>query len=959
MKINNLIDFYFIFISIKLIFAEEFIDIQKLFSKEIYFVILDTGLYLYDLNNLNCALIYEFKDEYQNTKNNIILKEFHYKYKTYIICLVNEYLFIFNENTYTFLNYKIQEISQFKSYYYDIIPYKIENNYIGFIVVINKDVSNLFFHFYNFSLTEGINTQFEIPFTEMNIQNKKIRCQIDSNFKFFICFYYSIINDENCLYSTMFYIDNMNLKKGNTSLIDKSVNKINQIKIATSFDDNFFICYSNASNPICFINDDLYNFKEIGCKNGEKWSPEYRVLFFNETNDFMLISRGDLTITLYNNLNNTLLKCKKTKIFGSQKQMYSIIYNNGYKKVNYTNFQDNNKCQNISVFENIKYSEYITEAKNLFVTSESNEELITNINEFIKNKINLNYIDENKELTIQKDDETIITFTSTNIQKIKEESNSNASTINLGKCEDILKYVYNISKESNLYILKIDKEQKGKNYPSVEYEVFYPINNDKIDILNLSYCESTNIEISFPIEINDTLDKYNPKSSYYNDICKKASSKYNTDITLNDRRNEFIKNNMSLCEENCELNNYDYYNKRAKCSCNVKTTLYLNNDKFDTKNLMKNFIDIKTITNIGIVKCYKIVFNKKNIKNNYGLFFFFFMFILYFICINVFYCKSLKNLIEEIIKIIEMKNKENHINKNNIKNNKSKIIYSYNNKNIIKRSKNKKKDKKLMKFDSIYKKLDKDSDLTMIKNNIKNKNINKKDNNILEYTDSELNSLAFGEALIKDKRSYCQYYWSLLKKKQSILFSFYPNKDYNSQIIKIFLFFFFYASDMTINALFFTDDTMHKIYIDSGSFNFIYQIPQIIYSFLISNIINFIIEFFSLSEDTIISIKTKNLNLKQRNKIISYMKTKFCIFFIITFILLLIFSFYISCFCCIYENTQMHLIKDSLLSFGVSLLYPVFTNLITGIFRIAALNDKKGGSLCMYKLSQVIEFLNL
>ena len=247
----------------------------------------------------------------------------------------------------------------------------------------------------------------------------------------------------------------------------------------------------------------------------------------------------------------------------------------------------------------------------------------------------------------------------------------------------------------------------------------------------------------------------------------------------------------------------------------------------------------------------------------------------------------------------------------------------------------------------------------MIKNNIKNKNINKKDNNILEYTDSELNSLAYGEALIKDKRSYCQYYWSLLKKKQSILFSFYPNKDYNSQVIKSFLFFFFYSSDMTINALFFTDDTMHKIYIDSGSFNFIYQIPQIIYSFLISNIINFIIEFFSLSEDTIISIKTKNLNLKQRNKIISYMKTKFCIFFIITFILLLIFSFYISCFCCIYENTQMHLIKDSLLSFGVSLLYPVFTNLIPGIFRIAALNDKKGGSLCMYKLSQVIEFLNL
>ena len=250
----------------------------------------------------------------------------------------------------------------------------------------------------------------------------------------------------------------------------------------------------------------------------------------------------------------------------------------------------------------------------------------------------------------------------------------------------------------------------------------------------------------------------------------------------------------------------------------------------------------------------------------------------------------------------------------------------------------------------------------------KNNNINKtleiykkdkKTINILDYTDTELNSLAYKVALKKDKRTYIQYYCSLLKKNQSILFSFYPNKDYNVKIIKAFLFFFFYASDITVNALFFTDDTMHKIYVDTGVFNLNYQLPQIIYSFLISNAINFIIEYLSLSDDAINSIKgKKTINLSANKKIINCIQIKILFFFITTFILLLVFWYYISCFCCIFENTQIHLFKDSLMSFGISLIYPVFINLLPGIFRIPALRNKKGDKVCMYKFSQFIEIFN-
>ena len=69
------------------------------------------------------------------------------------------------------------------------------------------------------------------------------------------------------------------------------------------------------------------------------------------------------------------------------------------------------------------------------------------------------------------------------------------------------------------------------------------------------------------------------------------------------------------------------------------------------------------------------------------------------------------------------------------------------------------------------------------------------------------------------------------------------------------LIFFGFALYSTVNILFFNDSTMHKIYEDNEKFNFAYQIPQIIYSTIISSIVNFIIRYFSLSEKDLLKIK--------------------------------------------------------------------------------------------------------
>ena len=128
-------------------------------------------------------------------------------------------------------------------------------------------------------------------------------------------------------------------------------------------------------------------------------------------------------------------------------------------------------------------------------------------------------------------------------------------TMNLSQCEKKLKIIYNITENDTLYIILIIAEEEGMNIPKIEYEIYYPFNdvNNNFTELNLNVCKETKIEISIPIKIDDNLDKYNPKSNYYNDICYKTTSESGTDISLKDRRNEFTENNMTLCEENCDL----------------------------------------------------------------------------------------------------------------------------------------------------------------------------------------------------------------------------------------------------------------------------------------------------------------------------------------------------------------------------------------------------------------------
>ena len=188
------------------------------------------------------------------------------------------------------------------------------------------------------------------------------------------------------------------------------------------------------------------------------------------------------------------------------------------------------------------------------------------------------------------------------------------------------------------------------------------------------------------------------------------------------------------------------------------------------------------------------------------------------------------------------------------------------------------------------------------KNKIKN---NKKK---LNLNDEEINTIEYKEAIILDKRTFIQYYVSIIKKRSIILFTFVPQNDYNLIKMKISLFLISFSLYFTINALFFTDKTMRKIYKVKGKYKIISQLPKIFYSSFIIIAINIILKSLALSEKNIISLKKfrDKYNDKKKidqniKKVFHRLKIQFNIFF--CYRLYIFMPILVLCFCfllCLY-----------------------------------------------------------
>ena len=164
---------------------------------------------------------------------------------------------------------------------------------------------------------------------------------------------------------------------------------------------------------------------------------------------------------------------------------------------------------------------------------------------------------------------------------------------------------------------KVDLKQEGMKIPKVEYDVYYKQLDNTLLKLNLSVCENSKVALSVPIVISESLDILNSSSPYYNDICYTATSDSGTDISLKDRKIEFIEGNKSVCQDDCDFSGYDFQTQKAKCSCKVKEkTTSILDMKINKTKLYENFIDIKNIANVKLMVCVEVLFSKNGIKYN-------------------------------------------------------------------------------------------------------------------------------------------------------------------------------------------------------------------------------------------------------------------------------------------------------------------------------------------------------
>ena len=220
-----------------------------------------------------------------------------------------------------------------------------------------------------------------------------------------------------------------------------------------------------------------------------------------------------------------------------------------------------------------------------------------------------------------------------------------------------------------------------------------------------------------------------------------------------------------------------------------------------------------------------------------------------------------------------------------------------------------------------------------------------------------MNNLEYDKAIQLDKRSFLKMYWSILQREHLILFTFFVRNDYNLVYVKLSRFIFLVCTDMALNVFFFSDETMHKMYIDYGKYNFYQQIPQIVYSTAVSQLIEVFLCFLSMTDKHFYEVKNLDYNSRYKTfQIIKCVKIKLAFYFIFTCLMLVFYWYAIACFCAVYVNTQSAFIKDSLCSFGLGLLYPFILYLFPAVLRLISLRATNTRLPCIYALSDIIPF---
>ena len=1077
------------------------------FSKTIYlsnnnfFIINTTNIIFYNNTNSQITNIHTFDNDQIITSDKDI-EMIHFgtfaDYTFLGLIIVKHYAYAISDAGYIYSNANLTEIKGCDSLF--LIPIKCNGFDCYYIIGIINSNSKLYLYLYTNNANTLIST-FNYRL-EINGDSENFNCHLldwSTDEVKIICFYENNTSKE--IISSDFII---NLSNKTIEQISSISSPNNGGKVIQSY------LFSNSLKAfVCYINEENNYYCQIYDINNNQWddnsiiyltnclpstsslnidyidsSNEYLLFCFQSSTSFNLIKLNE-NFEIINSEENGVYKINDTLI--NQCNEYSLISlaknsntNNIDYSINCDNHFLNYQIEKIYIIPTtILFPKSSTILKPLIQSSllissqikksnidneiiiqkmlyKAKEEIIDNLNDFMKD------YDSGKIYEIFGHNYQI------KISPINTKIYKNISTfINFSNCENILRESNRLSPSDILtvYQIEINNINEQSLINEIEYALFYE-NNKRID---LSVCKDETIEINYQIKNISLIDKtkiyyyseigvdiLNSSDKFFNDICYPYSEN-NSDLILKDRIAD-IYENYSVCEENCEYKGINITQNTINCLCSIKTNV---DTKVDPPHFDEIIIDTFTDSNIGVIKCYKLVFNMSNKNKNIG-FWIFTILILLHIPIYIHYFRfNIKSIVKYIYSELhkfgywryslnpikkdssKVKIRNSMKIKNKTENDKSVITMEKKSLNPKLKNVNPKQNNELLdnysskidclrksdlsngnnsKYDDSKKSLKffKKTDKKSLKNGIINK-INRSSNPIVlfnysvynknyinmkktkniqnainhyqknykinkeneiqffpekyylihidanntckkepPYSNIILDNYGYETAIKYEKRTFFRiFYICLLSKENIIKLIFFKNNPLSLPIIQLSLFIFINSSDLAFNTIFYSNQNISDKYHYKGNdlfyFTLVNNIVQIVTSTTISFILINLFEKLTDSKDDLENIFRKEEDkmrkdkkykvnkirkieiLKTIMKISTTLKYKIIIYLIIEFFFMLIFWYFVTAFCEVYEKTQISWILDYFFSFLLSLATEIFVSWVIAIFYIISI----------------------
>ena len=550
----------------------------------------------------------------------------------------------------------------------------------------------------------------------------------------------------------------------------------------------------------------------------------------------------------------------------------------------------------------------------------------------------------------------------------------------------------------------------GKTYYKL-YNLDDPNNPTLIN--GFIYCSYLHLEIPASqanLDIKKYKDLYNLgvdlsniNDRFFYDICFQYYEN-NKDVVIKKRINEYYQDPNKICQDFCSWNKPNFKYDRAVCECNAEHyNLDTINIDYDSNYEVPLFSSFRSIGPLESLECFTKNFDDSKIFKNMGSYIVIFITLIEIVSIG-FYLNNGIALINSYVVDLVKKNppkKVTIMSKNDI-NNENELNENYNKNTELnslaskKRKKNKKSNNNYISNENIkthnyhgadnvligrtnnlnYKKINKEKDYQINQkykgndniniNNTENKNDNmssiyssnetKKDSRydsyVHKFTDYELNSMELYDAIIKDKRSFCEFFILQMKTKQEFYKTFCMYEPLYPFSIKIISYLFILSLNLVFNALLYTEDQIYEG-TESMTKNITNIFLRAFYSFVIVECVYYVINCLLKNANYLKSLvyrvkKEKQLRVEAYQSI-KHIKVNFGVFFFIVIFCEILFWIYLSSFCYCYHGEQIELLLGFLVTQVYIEIFCIPLALYLTIFRFIGLKCK--ATTC-YKISQ-------